>query len=127
VPAQQQDPDTSDRWADQSRIEGSRRFVAHRFPLMKDAPVAQTHSCHYESTSSGNFIIDKHPEWSNVWISAGGNAEGAKFAPKIGDYVANRVLGKTDPVDSQFRIPEKEYPPPPPAPADSSRRPPREP
>jgi glycine/D-amino acid oxidase-like deaminating enzyme len=126
VPPQQQDPDTSDRWADQSRIDGSRRFVAHRFPLLKDAPVAQTHSCHYESTSSGNFIIDKHPEWSNVWISAGGNAEGAKFAPKIGDYVAHRVMGKTDPVDAQFKIPENEYPPPPPpTPADSTRpRPP---
>jgi sarcosine oxidase len=124
VPPQQQDPDTSDRWADQSRVDGSRRFVAHRFPLLKDAPVAQTHSCHYESTSSGNFIIDKHPEWSNVWISAGGNAEGAKFAPKIGDYVASRVMGKTDPVDSQFKIPENDYPPPaPPTPADSTRAP----
>jgi len=126
VPPQQQDPDTSDRWADQSRIDGSRRFVAHRFPLLKDAPVSQTHSCHYESTSSGNFIIDKHPEWSNVWISSGGNAEGAKFAPKIGDYVAHRVMGKTDPVDSQFKIPENEYPPPappPPTPADSTRAP----
>ena len=65
-----------------TRIDGSRRFVAHRFPLLKDAPIAQTHACHYESTSSGNFIIDKHPQWSNVWIAAGGNAEGFKFAPR---------------------------------------------
>ena len=50
VPPQQQDPDTSDRWADQTRIDGSRRFVAHRFPILKDAPIAQTHACHYEST-----------------------------------------------------------------------------
>src|SRR5438270_1335105 len=28
VPPQQQDPDTSDRWADMTRIDGSRRFVA---------------------------------------------------------------------------------------------------
>lgn len=113
VPAAQQDPDTSDRWADQSRVDGSRRFVAHRFPLLKDAPVAQTHSCHYESTVSGNFIIDKHPQWGNVWIAAGGNAEGFKFGPKIGDYVANRVMGHVDPVaDPMFKIPEKDYDPP---------------
>jgi sarcosine oxidase len=114
VPLAQQDPDTSDRWADQSRIDGSRRFVAHRFPALKDAPVAQTHSCHYESTSSGNFIIDKHPTMSNVWIAAGGNAEGFKFAPKVGSYVAGRVLGNEgDPVAAQgFRIPEKDYDPP---------------
>src|SRR5262249_47976955 len=30
VPPQQQDPDTSDRWADADRILGSRRFVSHR-------------------------------------------------------------------------------------------------
>jgi glycine/D-amino acid oxidase-like deaminating enzyme len=125
VPAAQQDPDTSDRWADMTRIDGSRRFVAHRFPLLKDAPVAQTHACHYESTSSGNFVIDKHPQWGNVWIAAGGNAEGFKFAPKIGDYVAGRVMGKTDPnVDKQFRIPENDYPPPPPATTTPAQRPP---
>ncbi|HXT16413.1 MAG TPA: FAD-dependent oxidoreductase [Gemmatimonadaceae bacterium] len=124
VPPEQQDPDTSDRWADQSRLDGSRRFIAHRFPLMANAPVAQTHACHYETTSSSNFIIDKHPQWSNVWIAAGGNAEGAKFSPKIGDYVAHRVMGTVLPaIDPIFKIPEKEYEPPKPAPADSTRKP----
>jgi sarcosine oxidase len=121
VPPQQQDPDTSDRWADQSRIDGSRRFVAHRFPLLKDAPVAQTHSCHYESTSSGNFIFDHHPSWSNVWIAAGGNAEGFKMGPKVGDYMSKRVMGFEDPQDKLFKIPEKDYEPPP-SPADSTKK-----
>jgi glycine/D-amino acid oxidase-like deaminating enzyme len=114
VPPQQQDPDTSDRWLPPDRLEGSRRFVAHRFPLLKDAPIAQTHACHYESTSNGNFIIDKHPAWANVWIAAGGNAEGFKFGPKIGDYVAQRVMGvwADQSVNAVFTIPEKEYEPP---------------
>lgn len=127
VPPQQQDPDTSDRWAGQDRVDGSRRFVAHRFPLLKDAPIAQTHACHYEITSSGNFIVDRHPQMSNVWIAGGGNAEGFKFGPKMGDYVAQRVLGvwADATVDQQFRIPEKEFEPPKPAtPADSAKRPP---
>lgn len=96
------------------RVEGSRRFVAHRFPLLKDAPIAQTHACHYESTSTNNFIIDKHPAWANVWIAAGGNAEGFKFGPKIGDYVAQRVMGvwADAAVNDVFKIPEKEYEPP---------------
>ena len=125
VPPQQQDPDTSDRWANQERIDGSRRFVAHRFPLLKDAPIAQTHACHYEITSNGNFVVDHHPQMSNVWIAAGGNAEGFKFGPKIGDYVAQRVLGTwTDrSVDEGFKIPDKEFEPPKPAaPPDSTHR-----
>jgi len=125
VPPQQQDPDTSDRWADQSRIDGSRRFVAHRFPLLKDAPIAQTHACHYESTVSGNFIIDKHPMLSNAWIAAGGNAEGFKFGPTVGEYIAQRVMGiEGDPgIAKGFKIPDKEYEPPPTpgTPADSAR------
>lgn len=122
VPPQQQDPDTSDRWVDQSRIDGSRRFVAHRFPILKDAPIAETHSCHYEITSSGNFIIDHHPHMSNVWIAAGGNAEGFKFGLKIGDYVSQRVMAlPTDAsIDKTFRIPEKDFEPP--APADTTKK-----
>jgi glycine/D-amino acid oxidase-like deaminating enzyme len=126
VPPAQLDPDTSDRWADATRIEGSRRFVAHRFPLLKDAPISQTHSCHYESTSSGNFIIDKHPQMSNAWIVAGGNAEGFKFSPVVGEYAARRVMGIEGDaaVAKSFRIPEKEYEPVPApgTPADSARR-----
>jgi sarcosine oxidase len=126
VPPQQQDPDTSDRWADQSRIDGSRRFVAHRFPILKDAPVAQTHACHYESTVSGNFIIDRHPHFTNVWIAAGGNAEGFKFGPTVGEYIAQRVMGIEGDANiaKGFKIPEKEYEPPPApgTPADSARR-----
>jgi glycine/D-amino acid oxidase-like deaminating enzyme len=135
VPPQQQDPDTSDRWADAARIEGSRRFVAHRFPILKDAPIAQTHACHYESTSSGNFIIDVHPEMSNAWIVAGGNAEGFKFSPVIGEYAAQRVMGIEGDAEiaKGFRIPDKEYEPPAPAtpapapPSDSTQRPPARP
>jgi sarcosine oxidase len=121
VPPQQQDPDTSDRWADQTQIAGPRRFVAHRFPILKDAPIAQTHSCHYESTSSGNFIFDHHPGWNNVWIAAGGNAEGFKMGPKVGDYMSKRVMGHEDPQDKLFKIPEKDYEPPP-TPADSAKK-----
>lgn len=128
VPPAQQDPDTSDRWADATRVDGSRRFVARRFPLLATAPVSQTHSCHYESTSSGNFIIDKHPGMSNVWIAAGGNAEGFKQCPMVGEYVAQRVMGIEGDasVAKSFQIPEKEYDPPapPPGAADSTRKPP---
>ena len=130
VPPAQLDPDTSDRWADQTRIDGSRRFIAHRFPLLATAPVSQTHSCHYESTSSGNFIVDKHPGMTNCWIVAGGNSEGFKFCPWIGDHASKRITGvEFDPaIVKAFKIPEKEYEPSAPAnPADSTRRPVRPP
>jgi hypothetical protein len=72
-------------------------------------------------------VIDKHPQMSNVWIAAGGNAEGFKFGPKIGDYVAQRVMGvwADESVNKLFIIPEKEFEPPKPpnTPTDSSKAP----
>ncbi|HWH52392.1 MAG TPA: FAD-dependent oxidoreductase [Gemmatimonadaceae bacterium] len=94
TPPAQLDPDTSDRWPDASHLDGPRRFVSHRFPLLKDAPLLATHSCHYEISPSGNFIVDRHPQRTNVWIAGGGNAEGFKFGPVIGEYVAQRVMGE---------------------------------
>jgi glycine/D-amino acid oxidase-like deaminating enzyme len=120
----QADPDTSMRWFDAVTNTRQRDFLTHRFPGMKDAPILATHSCHYESTSSRNFIIDIHPAMSNVWIAGGGNAEAYKSGPVIGEYIAHRVLRiHTDPeIDKQFVIPKDPYPPPAPAAIDSTGR-----
>lgn len=119
VPPAQMDPDTSERWFEASRIEGPRRVLELHFPALKDAPVLATHACHYESSSSGNFIVDRHPQMHNAWIAGAGNAESFKSAPVIGEYVAHRVLEHvTDPkIDKMFRIPAKEYELQPAAPA----------
>jgi glycine/D-amino acid oxidase-like deaminating enzyme len=109
------DPDLSSRWIEPQRLESPRRFVASRFPALADAPIAQTWACHYESTSSRNFVIDLHPNLPNVWIAGGGNAEAFKQGPVLGEYIARRVLGDDgDPaVARQFLIPESEYAPSP--------------
>jgi len=108
------DPDTSVRWVEADRLTRSVQFVTERFPDLKDAPILQTWACHYESTSSRNFIVDRHPNLPNVWIAGGGNAEGFKMGPVMGEYIARRVLGEDgDPaIASQFRIPETEFAPP---------------
>ena len=107
----QQDPDTSSRWASQERIDGSRRFLAARFPLLANAPLLETRACHYESSINGNFIIDHVPNTANAWIAGVGQAEGFKFAPLVGEYVAQRVLGNPgDPkLVTAFKLPTEEY------------------
>ena len=107
----QQDPDTSTRWASEDRIEGSRRFLRARFPALAEAPVLETRSCHYESSINRNFIIDLIPETSNAWIAGVGQAEGFKFGPVAGEYVAQRVLGiDGDPeLIKAFKLPTDEY------------------
>jgi glycine/D-amino acid oxidase-like deaminating enzyme len=117
------DPDTSERWVDPSLLVRARAFVADKFPDLADAPIVATHACHYEISASRNFIFDKHPDWSNVWIAGGGNAEGFKFGPVVGEYVARRVMGVDDAPDlaNLFRIPEDTYDDPN-SPANTRRR-----
>lgn len=105
------DPDESERWFGGATVERQREFVAEHFPGLADAPVLQTHACHYEISSSRNFIIAPHPDWSNVWLAGGGSAEGFKFAPVVGEYVARRVLGIEDDPElaAAFAIPEDEF------------------
>lgn len=125
------DPDLSDRWIPPERHQRARDFLAQRFPDLQHTPIMETRACHYELSISRNFIIDRHPQFANVWIAGGGSAEGFKFGPVVGEYVARRVLGdEGDPeLAKQFRIPEERYePPPPPEPVvpvpDSVKAPP---
>ncbi len=92
-------------------MERPRQVLEERFPLLADAPVIETRRCHYESSVSRNFIIDRHPDFENVWIAGGGSAEGFKFGPVVGEYAAERVLGLNDDpfLVEQFRIPGEEY------------------
>ena len=114
------DPDLSVRWVEGERLERTLKFTAERFPALRDAPIVQTWACHYESTSSRNFIVDRHPDLPNVWIAGGGNAEAFKQGPVMGEYVARRVLGDPgDPAIARaFRIPETEFEPAAPRPGD---------
>ena len=107
----EQDPDLSDRYVDPLTVERARNFLAERIPLMKDQPLNETRACHYEQSSSRNFIIDRHPDMLNGWIAGGGSAEAFKSGPVIGEYVARRVLNKDlEPqLAASFKIPTDTY------------------
>jgi sarcosine oxidase len=86
------DPDTQSRIVSASAIEEIRCYVARRFPELKDAPIVETRVCQYENTSSGDFLIDRHPEMENVWFAGGGSGHGFKHGPAVGEYVTGRLL-----------------------------------
>jgi glycine/D-amino acid oxidase-like deaminating enzyme len=110
-----QDPDLSSRWTNQDRVDGARRFLQARFPLLANAPLLETRACHYESSINQNFIVDHVPGTGNAWIAGVGQAEGFKFGPVVGEYVAQRVTGVVgDPALAKaFALPTNEYDRPP--------------
>ena len=105
------DPDLSDRWIDIEYHDRPRNVLCDRFPALLDAPLLETRACHYESSVDRNFIVDRCPGLTNAWIAGGGSAEGFKFGPVIGEYIARRVLGRpTDPArDEEFRLKEETF------------------
>lgn len=105
------DPDTSERLVEPEDHERPRRVLQERFPGLAEAPISETRACHYESSVDGNFFFDHHPDFDNVWFAGGGSAEGFKFGPVIGEYMAGRVLGtETDPeLIEAFRLKEDEF------------------
>jgi sarcosine oxidase len=107
------DPDTSERWVPPEGVERAVEFVCQRFPALEHAPLLETRACHYELTVTRDFIVDRHPQLDNVWIAGGGNAEGFKFGPVIGEYIARRVLGKTtDPaLTERFKLSPQTFDP----------------
>jgi sarcosine oxidase len=48
--------------------------------------------CMYSLTPDGHFVIDRHPEHSNVILCGGFSGHGFKFAPVIGEIVADLAL-----------------------------------
>ena len=91
---EQVDPDTQSRLPTREAIAWAQAYVARRFPALKGAPITETRVCQYENTSNGDFLIDRHPELSNVWLAGGGSGHGFKHGPAFGEYTASMVLGE---------------------------------
>jgi glycine/D-amino acid oxidase-like deaminating enzyme len=41
-----------------------------------------------------HFVIQRHPALENVWLVGAGSGHGYKHGPVVGEYAAERVLGK---------------------------------
>lgn len=91
---EQADPDTLDReFRDADLTPRFRQFIAACLPGVS-FDLAATSMCMYTMTPDEDFLIDRHPEYANVAYAAGFSGHGFKFAPTVGDYLAD--LATTD-------------------------------
>jgi glycine/D-amino acid oxidase-like deaminating enzyme len=101
------DPDTQSRFASPQAAEQARDYVARRFPALQNSPIVESRVCQYENTSSGDFLVDRHPSRENVWLAGGGSGHGFKHGPAIGEYVAGQIVGEI-PAEPRFSLASKE-------------------
>ncbi len=101
------DPDTGDRVVTSEGLAEVHQCLARRLPELKDAPVTEARVCQYENTSNGDFLIDLHPEFDNVWLVGGGSGHGFKHGPVVGEYVAARIDGRKEGIEPRFSLASK--------------------
>src|ERR1022692_3934849 len=87
-------------------LAAARDFLGQRLPALRHAPLVEARVCQYENTSNGDFLIDRHPDFANVWLVGGGSGHGFKHGPAVGEYVAARIL-HGGPVDPRYSLASK--------------------
>jgi len=86
-------PTSGDHTLNTEVLVKARRFIEHRFPLLKDAPLLENRVCPYENSPDGNFLFDHHPEATNLFFLGGGSGHGFKHGPALGELVSNVFNG----------------------------------
>jgi sarcosine oxidase len=75
-------------------------------PALRGAPLVAAEVCQYENTSSGDFLIDRHPARENVWWLGGGSGHGFKHGPAVGEHLAQHLLHGSN-LDPRFQYATK--------------------
>jgi glycine/D-amino acid oxidase-like deaminating enzyme len=96
------DPNTP-RVADAEVDPPFRTFLAAHLPQIHDAPIRTRKLCLYCDTPDGDFLIDRHPRDAGLILATGGSGHAFKFAPLLGDCVADAVEAKPNAWNARFR------------------------
>ncbi len=96
-------PDSPERAVTKEEENKMRQFLSDSFPGLADAPTVFTRICLYCDTHDGNFWIAPDPERPGLIIAAGDCGHGFKFAPVLGEIIADAVEGKSNPLLEKFR------------------------
>jgi glycine/D-amino acid oxidase-like deaminating enzyme len=99
------DPTSGERVADPANLKRVRRHLARRFPALARAPLVELRVCQYERTPDSHLVIDRHPDYSNVWLAGGGSGHGFKLGPAVGEFIAEQLLAaRPRPIPAEMRL-----------------------
>ncbi|NXX84027.1 SOX oxidase, partial [Urocolius indicus] len=68
-------------------------FIRRHLPGLEPQP-AVVETCLYTNTPDKDFILDRHPKFSNIVIGAGFSGHGFKMAPVVGKLLCELSLGE---------------------------------
>ena len=102
-PGREMSPESPNRTVTPDDEGNLRKFLASTFPALADAPIVHTRVCMYCDTHDGHFWIARDPDREGLVVAAGDNGHGFKFAPVLGEIIADAAEGKDNPLLDKFR------------------------
>jgi glycine/D-amino acid oxidase-like deaminating enzyme len=86
------DPDKDDRGLTTHIYQQMAAVVAQRFPALKNTRLHHHHTCVYENSLDGDFIMDNAPGLANTTILCGSSGHGFKMGPAVGEMVTDLLI-----------------------------------
>jgi glycine/D-amino acid oxidase-like deaminating enzyme len=102
-PGREMSPESSKRAVTTQEEQNLREFLSSTFPTLVDAPIVYTRICLYCDTNDGHFWIAPDPERRGLIVATGDSGHGFKFAPVLGEIIADAVEEKSNPLLQKFR------------------------
>lgn len=96
------DPDAP-RSVSETQLADFRAFLAETFPALLDAEVTYTRLCLYADSQDGDFWMARDPDRPSLTVASGDSGHGFKFAPVLGELIADAVETKPNPLLARFR------------------------
>lgn len=89
------DPDHLDREVRPEEVAEVRALL-HEYMPFASGPLTASVACMYTNTPDGHFVLDRHPEHAQTLIVSACSGHGFKFAPVVGEAVADLLVeGRT--------------------------------
>jgi sarcosine oxidase len=88
------DPDTVRRTVTEHEVEQMRQVLDDHMPRLNGS-YSHAVPCLYTNTPDHHFVIATHPQHPNVVIAAGFSGHGFKFAPVVGEILADLTIDGT--------------------------------
>jgi glycine/D-amino acid oxidase-like deaminating enzyme len=86
------DPDKDDRGLTTHIYQQMAAVVAQRFPALTNTSLHHHHTCVYENSLDGDFIMDNAPGLANTTILCGSSGHGFKMGPAVGEMVTDLLI-----------------------------------
>jgi len=102
-PGREMSPESPERAVTPEEEKNLRDFLSWTFPTLAEAPIVYTRICLYCDTNDGHFWIAPDPERPGLVIATGDSGHGFKFAPVLGEIIADAAEGKSNPLLEKFR------------------------